>query len=153
MNCKTIPWACTHCNEQLQESDYVEQKGDLLVYRCKNCSNEMLFHVVSVPSAKRLDERCAIRIEWAKETPTVSELRALRKLIPRFREYPIAKLKNLMGTKSKVALGDCVKGEALDIQRRGRAIGLTIVIEGLATQLPVQKQCQQQNGGSLRVED
>jgi hypothetical protein len=56
MNEKMMPWNCDHCGKQLFESEFVEQKGDMLVYRCRDCERETVVLVVIAPLAKRVDE-------------------------------------------------------------------------------------------------
>jgi hypothetical protein len=129
MNPKETSLSCTRCNHLLQERDLVEQNGPMLIYRCVNCGNEAVVHVVPVPLEKRLDEQCAVSIEWENGIPAVSELSALRRLIPQFREYPITKLKGMVDKQTRLELGVYVKGEALDLQREGVKLGLTVIIE------------------------
>jgi hypothetical protein len=124
-----IHWSCTACDEQLQRSDFVGQKGELLIFRCEKCGNETIIHFVPIPTAKPLDERCAVTVRLRDEIPTVSVLSALRKLSSRFREYPIAKLKKMVTKDGRLELGVYVKGQAMDLQREANRLGLNVVIE------------------------
>jgi len=127
-------WKCTSCNHQLQKSELVEQKGEILVFRCAECGNEAIVHFVPIPSSKPLDEACIVSIKWGKDSPTIFELSALRKLSPRFRESPVSKLKEMVDNDGRLKLGVYVKGEAMDLQREGRNLGLRIEIEECPTQ-------------------
>lgn len=132
-----IHWNCASCNNQLQRGEFVEQKGELLIFRCAKCGSETIIHFVPISSAKPLDEQCSVSIRWGNEIPTISELSALRKLSPQFRECPITKLKSMVENQSRLELGVYVKGEAMDLQREGNKLGLSIVIE----ECPMQNVC------------
>lgn len=97
--------------------------------RCDKCGYETLEeYVLALPVLPEDEyERHAIYVVWRSRRPTMEELFALRRLVPRYADAPPQALRASLA-EGELLLGKFEAADARDLVARGSALGLHLEV-------------------------
>ena len=116
---------CNRCSIPLVQ---VARYGSIDIFRCSRCGFEQHVHFTPNPDEiwSRDERKIKVIIKWNSGSVSASEMMALREISPAFKNQPIQDLlRQLKGTNT-FELGVFFLSDALELQRSGQELGLTI---------------------------
>lgn len=116
----------------------IEDKGCLVLYKCKICGEENWIHVdysldyyLGYDTSQALPERCRIYVEWSREIGIVSQINILKNLFPHLRKVGNLKLLKLARTREKWLIDEMYVSEAEKLIKLAEAQKMVLSIEKL----------------------
>lgn len=107
-----------------------ETRGHLEKFVCSNCGCATWATVYRASEASAIDveKNALVLIRWSGAHATVSEIRALRELVPEFRDIRVSELMTTVGRQATVALGPFTLAYANEVKTRASAKGLLVAV-------------------------
>lgn len=107
----------------------VEDNGYLQLYKCRKCGEEIWVHGDFPVTSDNLPQICKLYVEWSKEISLVSQINALKKIIPSVRKFTNSELLNIARASGKWIVDEMYVSEAEYLVKLAREQNLILSIE------------------------
>ena len=116
---------CNRCSLPFVQ---VDRYGSVDVFRCSRCGFERHVHFTPNPDEiwMRDERKTKVIIKWNSGSVSASEIMALRQILPNFKKHSIQDLLRKLRDTKTFELGVFFLSDALELQRSGQELGLTI---------------------------